>query len=92
MAAHVLMRMGVNEHVTPEGKVHIIFVLTLTEGGDPEDVRPKVLWSLFFSQKDTSGTTLQSGLPENLFVLDGPNLELDFDHCIVKVCISVCSQ
>ena len=61
----------------------------LTKGSDGVDTRPKILWSLFFSQNDTSGEVLQDGLPDNMFVLAGPNLDLDFDFCIAKVCIVI---
>ena len=28
---------------------------------------------------------MNDNLPDNMFVVDGPNLDLDFDYCIEKV-------
>ena len=56
-----------------------------TDVGDEGDSRPKILWSVFFTQNDTSGMTVNGNLPDNMFVVDGPNLDLDFDYCIKKV-------
>ena len=59
--------------------------LFATDTADEVDSRPKILWSVFFTQNDTSGMTVNDNLPDNMFVVDGPNLDLDFDYCIEKV-------
>lgn len=53
--------------------------------GDAETTKPKILWSLFFNQRDTSDSATHSSVPENLFVVGGPDLALDFDYSIEKV-------
>ena len=59
-----------------------------TEDSDPESVKPKVLWSLFFSQVDTSvcdDEALAAGLPSNVLVTAGPGTAVGFEHAVAQV-------
>lgn len=51
--------------------------------------KPKVLWSLYFSAPDTSKSDLKDGVPNNVFLCPGPDLDLDYDFTIQKV---ICKQ
>ncbi|XP_033632018.1 rab proteins geranylgeranyltransferase component A 2-like [Asterias rubens] len=57
------------------------------EDSDSESVKPKVLWSLFFSQVDTSvcdDEALAAGLPSNVLVTAGPGTAVGFEHAVAQ--------
>nr|XP_023024795.1 rab proteins geranylgeranyltransferase component A 1 [Leptinotarsa decemlineata] len=48
------------------------------------DQKPVVLWSSYFSLSDTSNCNLRVGVPENVFLCPGPDLDLDYDMSVDK--------
>ena len=59
--------------------------LTSVEATDQTSAKPKVLWSLFFSQLDTSvseDSSLAAGLPSNVLVTAGPGTSVGFEHAV----------
>ena len=58
-------------------------------GKGVEDSRPCVMWSLFYCMADTSGWNLNSRTPDNVYVVGGPDLTLDFEQPIAEVYICV---
>lgn len=55
------------------------------ENGNIESLKPKVLWSLYFSVPDASNLDLRKTTPKNVFLCSGPDLDLDYDFSIQKV-------
>ncbi|XP_038055645.1 rab proteins geranylgeranyltransferase component A 2-like [Patiria miniata] len=58
-----------------------------TEEADQVSTKPKVLWSLFFSQVDSSvceDTALAAGLPSNVLVTAGPGTSVGFEHAVTQ--------
>lgn len=50
-----------------------------------EDNKPRVLWSCYFSIPDTNNLDLKTGIPENVVLCSGPDLDLDYDDAVKKV-------
>lgn len=46
--------------------------------------KPLVLWSCYYSIPNTNNLDLQSGVPDNVFVCSGPDLDLDYDTAVDK--------
>ena len=58
-----------------------------TENSEEETVedKPRVLWSLYFTQKDNSFINCCDKLPDNVFLLSGPGTEVDIDRPVQEV-------
>lgn len=53
---------------------------------DPgSDLKPQVLWSLFFNCPETSDCDLTANVPTNVFLCSGPDVDLDFEHAVKQV-------
>lgn len=55
---------------------------------EEDTVKPKVLWSLYFSAPDASDLGLRENMPKNVFFCPGPDIDLDYDLSVQKVCIA----
>ncbi|KAK3606341.1 hypothetical protein CHS0354_041976 [Potamilus streckersoni] len=53
-------------------------VKTLFQEADDDD-KPKVLWSMYFRQNNTSQIERSASVPENVFLMPGPGPEIDAD-------------
>lgn len=49
------------------------------------DARPQILWSFYYSVPDTNTSDLTSGLPKNVYLCPGPDIDLDYDLSVEKV-------
>ena len=52
-----------------------------------DDKKPKILWSCFFSIPDSNALDLKTGVPGNVVLCPGPDLDLDYDDAVKKVLI-----
>lgn len=50
----------------------------------PAALKPQVLWSLYFNCPETSSCDLTTGVPSNVFLCSGPDLDLDFEHAVAE--------
>ena len=50
-----------------------------------EDVRPVLLWSLFFTVDNSSQRNLTTNM-SNIIVVGGPDEFIDYDHAVTEVC------
>jgi len=64
-----------------------IFKLFQSEEKDcaVRDTRPQILWSFYYSVRDTNASDLTSGLPKNVYLCPGPDIDLDYDLSVEKV-------
>ncbi|XP_076274633.1 rab escort protein [Rhynchophorus ferrugineus] len=82
-----LVHLTAKQTTTPqEDFKHIIDNLFQFNDQSTEDIRkPKILWSCYFSLPETNSSDLKgTNHPPNLFVADGPDLDLDYDLTIKK--------
>ena len=58
-----------------------------TENSEEETIedKPRILWSLYFTQKDNSFINSCDKLPDNVFLLSGPGTEVDIDRPVQEV-------
>ena len=58
---------------------------SVTDSRQEGDCRPVMLWSVFFSQADTTALSFNEHGLGGVFVVGGPDRQLDFDHAIHEV-------
>lgn len=51
---------------------------------ESKQIRPNVLWSLYFTVMDTVDCNATNGLSENIYPCPGPDLDLDYDESVKK--------
>lgn len=83
----VLVHLTARQNTTPqEDFKHIVNNLFQFSDQVTGDInKPKILWSCYFSLPETDGLDLKGTNPPNLFVANGPDLDLDYDSTIKKV-------
>ena len=60
-------------------------VFTENSEEETEEDKPRILWSLYFTQKDNSFINCCDKLPDNVFLLSGPGTEVDIDRPVQEV-------
>ncbi|KAF2893593.1 hypothetical protein ILUMI_12580 [Ignelater luminosus] len=55
-----------------------------SETGEKENLLPNVLWSFYYTVPNTVNLDLKNGIPKNIFVCPGPDLDLDYDPAIAQ--------
>ncbi|GIX75544.1 rab proteins geranylgeranyltransferase component A 2 [Caerostris extrusa] len=49
---------------------------------DKQNQKPKLLWSVYFNQLDTSTINLDEDCPTAVFLTSNPDLDLDYEHAV----------
>lgn len=60
-------------------------VQNLFNVAEEENEKPNVLWSFYYSTPNVMEADLRNGVPQNVFLCSGPDLDLDYDEAIKKV-------
>lgn len=80
----VLVHLTAKQLTNPqEDFKHIINNLFTLEPDEPN--KPTVLWSCYFSLPLINNLQDNQSSPKNLFICEGPDLDLDYDTTIAKV-------
>ncbi|XP_052274628.1 rab proteins geranylgeranyltransferase component A-like isoform X4 [Dreissena polymorpha] len=72
-----LTRMG-KKSVSPKDDLQ--YAVDTLFSKDCNETKPRILWSLFFTQTDMSQVSPSACVPENVFLMSGPGAEIDIDR------------